>query len=162
MTEEEAMECYLRAGATMPSVGVRMPAVQPRKERRVLDGPINITLVLYGHCPSKKNLWRRGTAGKMFLDSDVKKQIDTLTTQALFQWKSLFPVEHPDITVKLYVNAARRDRDGLLTTILDCLQAAGVIVNDNLAHNNGRMVIEAAEFVDINDERVEIQLERLK
>lgn len=160
MTEEEAAICFARAGVPMPSTGVRAPSVKTKRDRRVFDGPLDVTIVLHGHCPSKKNLWRRGAAGGMFLDADVKAQIDVLTTQALFQWPHLLPITHPNVTVRFFVSAARQDEDGLWTTILDCLQKAGVILNDNIAHFNGRKVHEPCEFVDTADERVEIRLEK--
>lgn len=96
----------------------------------------------------------------MYLDSDVKQQIDTLTTQALFHWKQPGPVEHPALTVTFFVAAARQDQDGQYTTILDCLQAAGVLVNDNWARNNGRKILEPCVFVSESEERVEILVEK--
>ena len=96
----------------------------------------------------------------MVLPAEVKDQIATLTTQILFAWRFGGPVEHPEITVRFYVKAARQDQDGQYTTILDCLQAAGVLVNDNWAHNNGRKVLEPAEFVNPENERVEITIRK--
>lgn len=160
MTEEEAAICFARAGVPMPSTGVRAPSVKTKRDRRVFDGPLDVTLVLYGHCPSKKNAWERGGTGKMFIPKEVADQIAALTIQAVFQWPKLFPVEHPNVTVRFFVCAARQDEDGMWTTILDCLQKAGVILNDNIARFNGRKVHEPCEFVDAADERVEIRLEK--
>lgn len=126
--------------------------------RTTFDGPVDVTLKLYGHCPSKKNLWSPRADGGFRLLPEIKEQIDALTTQALFGWSVHHPVEHPDLTVKFFVNAQRRDRDGMFVTVLDCLQAAGVLVNDNLAHNNGTTVLEPCEFVSVADERVEIRV----
>ena len=96
----------------------------------------------------------------MILPPEVKRQIEALTLQAMFQWKLGAPIEHPDLTVRFFVHHARRDRDGMFVTVLDCLQAAGVLVNDNLAHNNGRTVLEPCVFVEATDERVEILVEK--
>ncbi len=120
----------------------------------------------------------------MYLDTDIKEQIDGLTTQALFQWPHLFSVEHPEITVQFFVAgkgtrkglrkhptdtkkmvefslaSGNRDRDGMLVTVLDCLQAAGILVNDDIEHCNARMILEPCEFVSAADERVEIRLEK--
>ena len=134
----------------------RAPHPQRAAKPQPVEVPINGRLVLYGHCPSKKNMWERREAGRMVLPKEVKEQIDTLTTQALFGWKYPGPVESPDITVRFFVAAKRQDQDGMYTTILDCLQAAGVLVNDNIAHNNGRKILEPCEFVDASDERGEI------
>ena len=134
---------------------VKLPKVQP------IDGPVSETIVLWGHCPSKKNLWERRQAGRMVLPPEVKQQIEVITQQALFAWKHSGPVEHPDLTFRFFVNAARRDRDGMFTTVLDCLQSAGILGNDNLAHNNGRTVLEPVCFVAPADERVEILIEKM-
>lgn len=184
MTEEEAAICFARAGVSMPSTGVRAPSVKTKRDRRVFDGPLDVTLVLYGHCPSKKNLWKRGGSGKMYLDTDVKHLIDGLTMQAVFHWPHLLPVEHPELTVRFFVAAkgtrtglrkhptdktkmievqlasGNRDRDGMLVTVLDCLQVAGVLANDDIERCNARMIIEPCEFVNAADERVEIRLEK--
>lgn len=120
--------------------------------------PIKQKLVLAGPCPAKKNLWKRGKSGHVFLDNTVKAQIDSLTTQARSQWR-YGAVESPAMEFRFFVNAARRDQDGMYTTILDCLQEAGVLVNDNIKRNNGRKVLHPCEFVPLNRERVEVEIE---
>ena len=127
----------------------------------VLEAPITASLVLWGKCPAKKNLWRRGKAGHSFLDLDVKAQIDALTHQARAQWNGRGPVEHPELIVRMFIHHARRDQDGIYTTLLDCLQSAGILVNDNSAHNNGRKVLEPCQFVDEAAERVEIEIRKV-
>ena len=127
-------------------------------KRAVFDGPVDVTLTLHGHCPSKKNDWERGGAGKMFLPAEVTAQIDTLITQALFHWRIGAPIEHPELTVTFYVVAQRQDRDGMFVTILDVLQKAGVIVNDNIKKNNARTILEPCIFVADGEEKVEIRL----
>lgn len=96
----------------------------------------------------------------MFLDGETKAEISRLTRQALFQWKYPGPVEHPEMTFKFVVAAQRQDRDGMVTTILDCLQAAGVLLNDNIKSNNGRMILEPCEIFKDADERVEIWIRK--
>ncbi len=156
MTEAEAKMIYARLQEH--SSDFRKEVAHVRRKHVCVEGPMKATLTLYGHCPSKKNLWERGTSGKMFLNSETKKQIDTLTTQALFQWKLHGPVEHPEITSTFFVCAQRQDEDGMYTTILDCLQAAGVLLNDNIAHNNGRKIHEPCVMVSPENERAEIIL----
>ena len=162
MTVKEAAEVFQRAGAAFDpdATGRRAPKVTAPERPQPVTGSVDVRLVLHGHCPVKKNAWQRGTTGKMFLDSTVTKQIEALTLQILFQWGNVGPVEHPELTFSFFVHHARRDRDGMLTTVLDCLQAAGVLVNDNLAHANGRLSLEPAVFVDAADERVEIVVEK--
>lgn len=110
--------------------------------------------MLLGPCPSKKNLLRVGK-GRLFRRKDVAAAIDSLTLQARAQWCAP-PVEHPTLCFRFYVPSLRSDRDNRLTTILDCLQAAGVLVNDNSKHANGVMTILPA-VVDKN-ERTEIEV----
>lgn len=157
-TQEQVDELYRIRNEAAPAIESK-PAARSGKPAKIqpVTGPVDVTLTLWGHCPSKKNLWSRGQKAQ-FLPPEVKEQIESLTTQALFAWKQPGPVEHPEMTIKFYVNAARRDRDGMFTTLLDCLQAAGILVNDNLRRCNGRMVIEPADFVSDADERVEIRI----
>lgn len=117
--------------------------------------PVTSRLLLRGHCPSKKNLWRRGKTGRMFLDADVKQAIDILTAQARAQWPDA-PVTHPDIRIQFFIRDQRPDRDNKLTTVLDCLRDAGVIHNDNIAKFNGTLILLPA-VID-PDERVLIEV----
>jgi Holliday junction resolvase RusA-like endonuclease len=114
---------------------------------------VTATLVLKGHCPSKKNLWKRGKGGRTYIDHETAAIIAVLTAQAKAQWKRE-PVTHPNILVQFYVRDKRRDRDNMLTTLLDCLCKAGVLVNDNMAQCNGLLVVYPA-LVDKN-ERAEV------
>ena len=160
MTEAQYQELCQRASAIAEPISVRVPAPKPAVRPEPVSGPLSVLLTLYGHCPSKKNLWLPNASGGFRLAAEVKKQIDALTIQAVFGWKLLGPVEHPDLTVTFYVHHARRDRDGMFVTVLDCLQGAGILVNDNLARNNGRTILEPAVFVSEADERVEILIEK--
>jgi Holliday junction resolvase RusA-like endonuclease len=99
--------------------------------------------------PKQKNLWKRGKGGRTYIDSETKGLIDALTIQARAQWKHE-PVTHPDIGVQFFARDRRRDRDNMLTTILDCLRDAGVIVNDNIAQANGTLILLPA-VIDQNE-----------
>ena len=101
------------------------------------------TLILHGHCPSKKNLWQRGKSGRMFLNNAVKAEINALIRQATAQWPDC-PVKHPELDVTFYVRDARPDRDNKLTTLFDCLRDAGIIKNDNIKSFNGTIVLRPA------------------
>lgn len=160
MTEREYLDLCQRSGAiSQAPEDKRVGHPKPIRPEPV-SGPLSVSLVLHGHCPSKKNLWTPNATGGFRLMPEVKDQIEVLTTQALFHWKQTGPVEHPDITVTFFVHHARRDRDGMFVTILDCLQEAGVLVNDNLKWNNGRTILEPCVFVEPKDERVEILIEK--
>lgn len=99
-----------------------------------------VRLELRGNVPSKKNLYRRAQNGRMFLDKEVQAKIDALISQARRQWKRP-PMEHPDMDIEFFVLDRRSDRDNKLGCILDVLQEAGVLKNDNVKHSNGCMVI---------------------
>lgn len=114
-------------------------------------------IMLKGHTPSKKNLYRRSGDGRMFLDHKVKRQIDHLIAQASEQWCGS-AIEHPNVWVTFFVRDARGDRDNKWSTISDVLQKAGVIVNDNVARFNGRVVIQPA-VIDAAEEGVVIDIE---
>lgn len=120
--------------------------------------PIAVRLCLRGPCPSKKNLYRRSKDGRMFLNTDVKMRLDSLTVQARSQWGSQAPVKHPEMRFTFYFSSGRPDRDNRLSAVLDCLQEAGVIFNDNAAQFNARLILEPAVFVSAGKEKVEIEV----
>lgn len=120
--------------------------------------PIQVKLCLRGPCPAKKNLWKTARNGRKFIDKTTRAQIDSLTIQARSQWGGIRSVENPDMEFTFYVAAARRDQDGMYTTVLDCLQEAGVIVNDNIKRNNGRKVLHPCQFVSAGKEKVEVEI----
>lgn len=113
-------------------------------------------LILSGQCPSKKNMYRRSKNGGMFLNREVVAQIDALILQARAQW-GRGPIAHPDLEFTFYVKDRRGDRDNKLGTCMDVLQKAGVLLNDNIASSNGRLVILPA-VVD-KSERVVIRIQ---
>ncbi len=87
-------------------------------------------LCLRGSVPSKKNNLRRAAAGGMFTRRDSKAAINGLIGQALSLWHRP-TIERAYVRCTFYVNTGRADGDNRLTTILDVLQAAKVIENDN-------------------------------
>lgn len=120
--------------------------------------PVHQLLTLRGPCPSKKNLYRRAKNGRMFLNDEVKARLDSLIIQARLQWGAQQPVTHPDMKVTFYFSSGRPDRDNRLTAILDCLQEAGVILNDNVAKFNGPVLLNPAVMVSAGKERVEVEI----
>lgn len=99
-----------------------------------------IRLELRGTVPNKKNLWQPRKGGGMFLDAAIKAQINALIVQARKQWRRP-PIEHPDMDIEFFVLNGRSDRDNKLGCLLDVLQEAGVLVNDNVSRSNGVMVV---------------------
>ena len=88
--------------------------------------------------------------GRTYIDSETQPLIDALTAQAKAQWKH-DPVDHSNMYVQLHVRDLRRDRDNMLTTLLDCVCTAGVPVNDNMAHCNGPLMVYSARSIRTNE-----------
>lgn len=120
--------------------------------------PVEAKLVLRGPCPSKKNLYRRSRDGRLFLDTEVKARLDSLTIQARAQWGAQAPVKHPEMKVTFFFGSGRPDRDNRLSAVLDCLQEAGVIPNDNAKQFNGTLTLAPAQFVSAGKEKVEVEI----
>lgn len=114
-------------------------------------------LVLIGHCPSKKNLWKTRKGGGRFIDSETQSQIQALCWQAKEQWGGKESLIHPELTVAFYVRNAKPDRDNKLTTLLDVLREAGVIKNDNIAQFNGELRLMPAKIAV--EEKVEVTIQ---
>jgi Holliday junction resolvase RusA-like endonuclease len=96
--------------------------------------------------------------GRTYIDNETKVLIDALTLQAKAQWKHE-PVTHPRMNIQYFARDRRRDRDNLLTTVLDCLREVGVIVNDNIKSFNsfnGSLILLPAVIDKV--ERVEIEV----
>jgi hypothetical protein len=100
-----------------------------------------------GHIPSKKNFHRPSKNGGIFQDKKTKIELERLEMQVPGQLRDL-KLEHPEVEWHFRYTNAHVDVDGMKTTILDILQKYGVIVNDNIAHFNGRQVIHPAERAD--------------
>lgn len=113
-------------------------------------------LLLKGDIPSKKNRYRRGINNSFYLPKIVSAQLASLEMQAMIQWRPRPAVEHPDITMMFVLTSRRKDPNNLQQTILDVLQKARVIVNDNVAKCNGRLVIEPSVVDPDGEESVEV------
>jgi Holliday junction resolvase RusA-like endonuclease len=119
-----------------------------------------VTLELFGHVPSKKNQWRPRKGGGIRLDRRAKAPIEFLIAQAQFGWRMITkgaPLEHPKLTVQFFVRDQRADRDNKLSTLLDVLQEAGVLVDDNIRRCNG--VITLLPAIVREKEGVTIEIE---
>lgn len=113
---------------------------------------INIKLI--GSMPSKKNQWKRGKYGNVYLESSVQKKLDDFIWQIKEQ-------KIPKISgkVRLWVMFHIKrdiDLDNLLGGLCDILQKAGTIENDSQI-----MEIEAFKKKSATP-KVEINLELIK
>ena len=116
-------------------------------EAKVLKTMPPTVLFLKGHVPGKKNLLRRGRGHHLYRDQGVTAEIDGLILQAREQWGAYPPIRHPMMAITFHVRSRGGDRDNKLTTILDVLQQAGVLRNDNIAHCNGSIMLLPAIVV---------------
>jgi hypothetical protein len=101
-------------------------------------------LVVRGYVPPKKNQYRSGKGG-FYLPQDVKERLDLIEAQIRKQWGRRPAVRHPNMCFELTLRSTRSDRDNTVQTLLDCMQRAGVIENDNVGHCNGWILIAPAE-----------------
>lgn len=114
-------------------------------------------LTLNGVVPAKKNRWHRGNNGQIFFDrKGVQKQIDSLVWQIKAQYKGK-PLFAPVLDIDFYCKNQRGDIDNMLSTLLDCMKDAGVIISDNLKHLSGPIRING--WLDKKNPRVEINIE---
>lgn len=101
--------------------------------------------------PSKKDALmprKRGARGKgMIYRPETKALIDAVTSYCRIAWGPRPVIVHPRIEIFFYVTNASQDRDGILTTVLDCLKVARVIHDDCVRWFNGTLVIHPAEIV---------------
>lgn len=121
--------------------------------------PTETTLILIGDLPAKKNRIRtaRGMGGHY--DDKTRATICNLILQARTQWGARAPVpRRTDVKIILWLHNWRKDRDGIVTTLLDCLKEARVITDDSCNGLNGWFVMAPALECESRDERAEITL----
>lgn len=98
---------------------------------------------LHGKAISKKNnLRQRGAGLGYFNDPKVKAMEDYFLMQIPPEMVGI-KVEHPDVSYEFTVpeNNQRQDKDNLMTAVQDVLVKAGVFLNDNIKHHNGKITL---------------------
>ncbi len=127
----------------------------PLSEAQVQQLPAPFAIALLGHMPAKKNNWTPRKGGGIFLDKASQAEINGLIIQATSiarNW-GVHKLEHPRLRITFYVRDRRGDRDNKLSTLLDVLQKAGIIANDNVRRFNGEVTLMPA-VVDKNEKTV--------
>lgn len=122
---------------------------------------MTVVLRLEGPIPSKKNNYKRGRDGHVYIPAAVRGQIDDLIILAKSQRHKLdlASIEGSKLRVSvIFTNATeRQDLDNMYTTLLDVLQKAGIIKNDKLVRGASydEVVIPGLKlpFVDIAIEK---------
>jgi Holliday junction resolvase RusA-like endonuclease len=132
-----------------PSMPVGM--VEFRHGNQVVGKIVNLSatpayyeFTLYGITKSKKNTYTPKRTGGMYKNTELQAELDNLEAQVPGDVRDL-RLEHPDVLVEFSSRSKRRDRDGLLTTVLDVLVKCGVFQNDDIAHFNGTVTLLPAK-----------------
>lgn len=141
--EDEALEKFRKA-ADLSKLG---------QTQLVMAVP-TIEFTLHGITSAKKNRYTPAK-GKMFKGRELQAELDSLEMQVPGPCRDLC-LEHPDIDFYIKTRSSRRDRDGIVTGILDVMVKCRVIVEDNVKHFNGRMTIHPAEVCDEDSVRIVI------
>jgi Holliday junction resolvase RusA-like endonuclease len=98
--------------------------------------------------PSKKNKLRpRANRRGYHYDEETRAQLDAIEAWILKAWRPRRAIAHPRIDVHYFYVNDGQDRDGIWTTVLDCLKKAGVIHDDNIRCFNGFVAHHPAQRV---------------
>lgn len=93
------------------------------------------TLTVRGHIPVKKNRYRVGKNGGLYKPADVVDYEDNVREQVIVQRvRNMDEVAEQAgglcVEAVFTIGGNERDTDGMLTSLLDALQDAGVFTND--------------------------------
>lgn len=99
----------------------------------------SIRIELSGELPSKKNAWKRGYKGQVYIDKRIKGILDVLSFR-LIGIRNKARLKQPlDGELRMeaifYVTTLRTDLDNIYTTFLDLLQKTKIIKNDRLIYD---------------------------
>lgn len=121
---------------------------------------MSVTFTLEGDVPSKKNTWRRGAHGNVYIPADVKAAIDAHVWVLKAQRHQLDLASIADsklrVTAHFVTPKEHNDLDNVFTTLLDIMQAAGIIKNDKLVRSFG-----VSETVALERPKVTVTIDRL-
>lgn len=104
--------------------------------------------VIFGQVPAKSNKYKVGK-GKMYRDVSVGDYERAFILQCQ-RYKGLMIDFEFKFVMTVYFKSKASDLDNAAKTILDCLQKAGAIKNDNLC-----MVIKLEKRIDKKEPRIE-------
>lgn len=91
--------------------------------------------IIYGQVISKANNYEVGSdkhGGRYIIKSDAMRAYERSFLEQCKVYKGRMIDCHFTLYVAVYESSVRYDLDNALKTILDCLQMAGAIIDDNL------------------------------
>lgn len=113
--------------------------------------------IIYGQVPSKSNSYRSITINginKLVKTNEVRKYEKTFLLQCNL-YRNLGIQDEFDFYGDIFFRSAKSDLDGCLKVILDCLQKANAIKNDNKC-----VKIFLRKYIDKDNPRVEFILKK--
>jgi len=124
---------------------------------------MRIELELYGKIPTVKDSYlpvmRKGKPA-LTKDRKLTAKLNYILEQIPREYWDL-RLKHPEIIMQRFAppENQRRDRDGMLTTILDLLVRAGILVDDSDLYNNGDWHILKTQIIEGTPQKVLLILE---
>lgn len=104
-----------------------------------------------GVCPSKSNCYR--IAGKTLVKTPAMKKYEDNFYIQCRQYRNAAIAGYFELHIKVFYPSQRADLDNSLKVVLDCLQKAGAVKNDNKT-----VKIVAEKFLDARDPRIEFAI----
>jgi len=104
--------------------------------------------IILGNCPSKSNCYR--IYGKRLVKSNKLKTYEISFAHQCDKYRDANIDQEFELNLKVFYPSRRSDLDNSLKVILDCLEKAGAITNDNKC-----MKITACKFIDKDNPRIE-------
>jgi len=115
-----------------------------------------LSIKLKGTMPSKKNAWKHGRNGQVYIDKDMKRELGVLSYQ-LSRQRIKAGIKSPlvgniRVEVIFYINKVRVDDDNAYTTFQDLLQDAKIIKNDRMVYDHSvrREIIKGEPYCEAN------------
>lgn len=109
------------------------------------------TEIIRGICPSKSNMYR--VAENRLVKTDVLRGYESSFFIQCRHYRNVRIDGYFELHVKIFYPNQLRDLDNGLKIILDCLQNAKIIKNDNKC-----VKIVAEKYLDVKDPRIEFSL----
>lgn len=109
------------------------------------------TEVVRGICPSKSNCYR--IAGNTLIKTEAMKRYENNFYIQCRVYRNANITGYFELHVKVFYPNQRADLDNAMKVILDCLQKAKAIKNDNRC-----VKIIAEKFLDAKDPRIEFSI----